>query len=89
MKLAGEAKLHVKVLSPTQAFYDGPAMSVSATNRVGPFDILAGHANFFTLLSEGNIVVNTGAQSLTFAITHGIAKVHADTVTFFVYLPNQ
>ena len=89
MKLTGEPKLKVKVLSPTQSFYEGPAMSVSAINKVGAFDILADHANFFSLLTEGNITIDTGAQKLSFPITHGIAKVHNNNVTLFIYLPEE
>lgn len=85
----GEARMQVKVLSPTQAFYEGPAVSVTAVNKVGPFDILADHANFFTLLSQGDIVINTGAQKLAFPVTHGIMKVHKNTVTLFVYMPGD
>jgi len=87
--MADEASLKVKVLSPTQAFYDGPAVSVSAANKVGPFDVLVNHANFFSLLTKSDIVVNTGTQSLTFPITHGIIKVHNNAVTLFVYLPGD
>ncbi len=84
MKLKGDPKLHARVLSPTQTLYDGPALSVSATNKVGPFDILADHANFFSLLTEGDIVVNTGFQSFVFPIQHGIVKVKNNTVTLFL-----
>lgn len=84
MKLKGEPKLRARVLSPTQTLYDGPALSVSANNRVGPFDILADHANFFSLLTEGNIVINTGFQSLAFPIQHGIVKVKNNEVTLFI-----
>lgn len=84
MKLKGEPKLRARVLSPTQTLYDGPALSVSAKNRVGPFDILANHANFFSLLTEGDIIVNTGFQSFTFPIQHGIVKVKNNEVTLFI-----
>ena len=84
MKLKGEPKLRARVLSPTQTLYDGPALSVSATNRIGPFDILADHANFFSLLTEGNVLINTGFQSLTFPIQHGIVKVKNNEVTLFI-----
>lgn len=84
MKLKGEPKLHARVLSPTQTLYDGPALSVSANNRVGPFDILADHANFFSLLTEGTIVVNTGFQTFSFPIQHGIVKVKSNVVTLFI-----
>lgn len=84
MKLTGEPKLHVRVLSPTQTLYDGKALAVSAINKVGPFDILADHANFFSLLTEGDIAVNTGFQSLTYPIHHGIVKVNNNNITLFI-----
>lgn len=84
MKLKGEPKLRARVLSPTQTLYDGPALAVSANNKVGPFDILADHANFFSLLTEGDIVINTGFQSYTFPIQHGIVKVKNNEVTLFI-----
>jgi F-type H+-transporting ATPase subunit epsilon len=84
MKLQGEPRLRARVLSPTQTLYDGPALAVSAQNKVGPFDILADHANFFSLLTEGDIVVNTGFQSFNFPIQHGIVKVKNNEVTLFI-----
>lgn len=79
-----EPKLQVKMLSPTQIYYNGMAVSVSAINRIGPFDILAGHANFFSLLTAGEVVINTGFQAFTFPITKGIMKVKNNGVTLFV-----
>lgn len=79
--------VHVKVISPSQVYYEGPAESVSARNKVGAFDILADHANFFSLLTQGDIVINTGPQELKFPIQHGIVKVTQNVVTLFIYLP--
>lgn len=59
-------------------------MSVSAVNKVGPFDILADHANFFSLLTEGDIIINTGYQTFNFPIQHGIVKVKKNEVTLFI-----
>lgn len=89
MKLKGEPRLHVKIISPAQTYYDGPAMSVSAVNKVGPFDILADHANFFSLLVEGDIVINTGTQTLRFPTTHGIVRAANNQITLFIYLPDE
>lgn len=83
-KISDEPKLHVKVLSPTQTLYDGTAVSVSAVNEVGPFDILADHANFFSLLVEGTIAINNNFQNFNFPISKGIMKVTNNTVTLFV-----
>lgn len=79
-----EPQLHIKVLSPTQTFYDGPAISLSATNAVGPFDILPGHANFFSLLAGGDVIINNGFQNYSFPIAKGIMKVSNNNVTLFV-----
>ena len=85
MKLKGDPKLHVSILSPTRTYFDGKAMSVSANNKMGRFDILADHANFFSLLTEGDIVVDMGHDSqFRLAVSQGIIKVTNNTATFFV-----
>ena len=89
MKVKSDPHLSVKVVSPTQIFYDGPAVTVSATNRVGPFDILENHANFFSLITEGDILINTGVQELRFPVTHGIVKASKNVITLFIYLPDE
>src|SRR5689334_1527271 len=43
--------IYVKVYSPYQTFYDGQAISISAENDTGPFDILPRHHNFMTLVN--------------------------------------
>lgn len=82
-------QLHVKVVSPSQTFYEGPADSVSAVNKVGPFDILPNHANFFSLLTQGDIIVRVVGQGLKFPIKHGIVKVTNNVITLFIYLPGD
>lgn len=89
MKLNNTPRLRVKVISPSQIYYEGPAVSVSARNKVGPFDILADHANFFSLLIKGDIVINTGTQQLTFPINDGIVKATTNNITLFIYLPTE
>ncbi|MGK3796871.1 hypothetical protein, partial [Enterococcus faecium] len=59
-----QKRFHVKIFSPYQTYYEGEATSLSAANRTGPFDILPGHINFFSLLTGGQVVVNTGFQRL-------------------------
>jgi F0F1-type ATP synthase epsilon subunit len=76
-------RFKVKIFSPYQVYYQGEAVSISAANRTGPFDILAGHINFFSLLIGGTIVVNTGFQRLEFQLGRGILRVNHDDVTLF------
>jgi F0F1-type ATP synthase epsilon subunit len=76
-------RFKVKIFSPYQTYYEGEAVSLSAQNRTGPFDILPGHINFFSLLTGGMIVLNTGFQRLEFQVARGILRVTHDNVTLF------
>ena len=82
----GEALIgKVRVYSPYKVYYDGPAASVSAVNDTGPFDVLPGHKNFMTLLSEGEIVVRTpkgGEEHIKG--TNSIMHVSEDVVRVFL-----
>jgi F0F1-type ATP synthase epsilon subunit len=76
-------RFKAKIFSPYQTYYQGEAISLSAANRTGPFDILPGHINFFSLLTGGTVVVNTGFQRLEFQIGRGVLRVTHDDVTLF------
>jgi F0F1-type ATP synthase epsilon subunit len=76
-------RFKAKIFSPYQTYYQGDAVSLSAANRTGPFDILPGHINFFSLLTGGTVVVNTGFQRLEFQIGRGVLRVSRDEVTLF------
>ena len=77
------AKLQVKIFSPYETYYAGEAVSLSAANRTGPFDVLPGHTNFFALLYQGRIKVDTGFQKLEFPLVRGIIRVTGNSVTIF------
>ena len=78
-----QKRFKVKIFSPYQTYYQGEAVSLSANNRTGPFDILPGHINFFSLITNGAVVVNTGFQQLEFQLTRGVVRVNCDEVTLF------
>ena len=84
-KSTGIDTMNVKIYAPFKVYFEGPALSVSATNRLGPFDVLPHHHNFITLLQPGNVVVRP-PQSADFKlpITKGIMHVRADTVKVFL-----
>jgi len=78
-----QKRFKLKIFSPYQTYYQGEAVSLTAANRTGPFDILPGHINFFSLLTGGTVVVNTGFQRLEFQIGRGVVRVNQDAVTLF------
>ncbi|MES2971107.1 MAG: hypothetical protein V4702_02175 [Patescibacteria group bacterium] len=81
----GDGKhMHVKVYAPFKVYFDGQAESISAENDTGPFDILAGHHNFMTLLSAGEITVRNEGKEEKIKINHGIMHVKKDEVVVFL-----
>lgn len=76
-------RLDVKIMSPYQIFYQGSAVSVSAENKTGPFDVLYNHSNFFSLLPGGIVKVNTGFEQISIEIGSGIIRVAQNTVMLF------
>ncbi len=81
----GDSKhMHVKVYAPFKVYYDGIAESISAENTTGPFDVLAAHHNFMTLLSPCEIVVRNDDKEEKVKITRGIMHVKKDEVVVFL-----
>ncbi len=54
-----ESILKVRVMALGEMIWEGSAMTVSAENTSGPFDILPEHANFITILKESPITIRT------------------------------
>jgi F-type H+-transporting ATPase subunit epsilon len=81
---ATQEKLTVSARGPFNVYYEGEASSVTATNRVGEFDILPGHADFFSVLSPGEVLIETTSDPVSFKIANGIITVRDNEVLLFV-----
>lgn len=84
MKQSKDARLTVNARAPFNVYYQGQAQMVSGLNKVGRFDILPGHADFFSVMSPGEVVIETDADPVSFSITNGIVAVRDDEVMLFV-----
>lgn len=84
-KTAAKNRLHIKIHSPFRTYFDGKAVSVSATNDTGPFDVLPQHHRFMTILNAGEVIVRgeDGGQQ-RYKIDRGIMHVRDDQVTVFL-----
>ena len=80
----GSIQLNVVARAPFKLYYEGPARVVSAVNRVGKFDVLPGHADFFSVMSPGEVVIETDKEPINFTINNGIIGVRDDKVMLFV-----
>ncbi len=76
--------MSVKVYSPFRIYFDGPAFSISAENRVGPFDILPGHHNFMTLINACTLLIRSDRGEQKILISGGLMHVKADKVIVFL-----
>jgi len=77
-------EMNVVARAPFNLYYDGPAESVTAINRVGKFDILPGHADFFSMLDPGEVIIGTSSDQIVFTIHNGIITVRDNEVMLFV-----
>lgn len=84
MKQQEVTDLNVIARGPFQVYYEGTARTVSAENRIGQFDILPGHADFFSVLLPGDVSIETDKEPVTFKISNGIITVRDNEVMLFV-----
>ena len=74
--------MHVTVISPERALFDGEADAVVAPAFDGLVGILPRHAPFLTLLGDGVLRVRQGRGSATsaFRVAGGFLQVVGETV---------
>lgn len=84
MKTQEGVQLVVIARAPFEVYYEGPARVVSAENQVGKFDILPGHADFFSIINAGEVVIATDEEDINIPVSNGIVCVRADQVMLFL-----
>ena len=72
--------MHVTVVSPERAVFDGAADAVIAPAFDGQVGILPRHAPFLTLLGVGVLQVQQGSTSSRFTVAGGFLQVMGDAV---------
>ncbi len=77
--------LHVKIHSPFVVYFNGDALSLSAVNETGPFDILPQHHKLLALLVSSDVIVrllNGGIKKIS--INSGVIHVKNNQATIFL-----
>lgn len=72
--------MHVTVISPAAAMFDGDADALVAPAWDGQVGILPHHAPFMTLLGTGTLRVRQGGAERRFQVEGGFLQVVNDTV---------
>lgn len=82
---SGKPSMDVKVYAPFQVYFEGEALSVSASNATGPFDILPKHHNFLCMLVPCTLTVQpVEGQAKNIKIHRALMHVKADRVVVFM-----
>ena len=77
--------MFVKIFAPFQVYFEGEALSLSAENETGPFDVLPHHHNFLCMLVPCNIIVRTpDGQEKLIKISRAILHVKSEKTTVFL-----
>jgi len=72
--------MHVTVISPEAAIFDGQADAVTAPAYDGSLGVLPKHAPMMTLLGDGILSVRQGDSTRRFKVRGGFLQVVHDTV---------
>jgi F-type H+-transporting ATPase subunit epsilon len=72
--------MHVTVVSPERALFDGAADAVIAPAFDGAVGVLAGHAPFLTLLGTGALTLRQGGTATRFRVSGGFLQVVGEAV---------
>lgn len=85
-KVAEPGQLYVIARAPFNLYFEGPAEVVSASNRIGEFDILPDHADFFSILTPGEvaIIAPKATEPTIVSISNGIVTVRDNHVMLFL-----
>ena len=79
------SKFRLKVYSPFKVYFEDDVNSISAVNDTGPFDVLAQHHNFITLLNPCDLVIKTkDKQDFVISIARGVMQVKPGKVIVFL-----
>lgn len=84
MSTESPQNLNITARAPFHIYYEGPALAISAKNKVGTFDILPGHADMFSVLEACDVAIETENEPIVFAIQSGIITVRDNAVMLFV-----
>lgn len=84
-KPSGKPTMAVKVYAPFKVYFEGDAMSVSAVNDTGPFDILPKHHNFLCMLVPCELIIRpVEGDQKSIKIHRALMHVKADRVVVFM-----
>ena len=76
--------LEVTVRTRQNVVFKGEAEAVSSVNTVGPFDILAGHTNFVSMIRNMLTIHKLDGSRMDIVVENGVLVVENNIVQVFL-----
>lgn len=76
--------LTVVIRNKDKVLYSGQAFAITAINDKGPFDVLAEHESFISLIKDKVTIHTTPKEQKEIPIQNGILRVYKDKVYVYV-----
>ena len=89
MNLAHASKhtaLTVNVRDTNALLFSGSALAVSCSNDAGPFDVLALHTNFISVIKGPLTIIKENGEKIHLTLGHGVLKVASNMVEVYIGL---
>ena len=79
------ALLRVKLITPKEVAYDGPALTVTIPAEKGEMQVYQGHIPVLARVAQGIVrIENPGAELVCFAVDEGFFRVTQDEVSLLI-----
>ena len=75
--------LSVRIISLGEVIWEGQAVSISAVNTTGPFDILPQHANFISILIDNPITLKTETETKKFKFSRSLLYAKDNSIKIY------
>ena len=80
--------LYLIIKNRDKVLFEGNINYMSSYNELGRFDVLKGHANFISLLSDKVIYEDVTGKVSTITLKDGIIKVDSNNVKVYLGISN-
>ena len=81
--------MKITIISPKREIFNGEGEAVTLPGVAGQMQILEHHADLFSTLKKGKIIVKKGNQSKEFLISSGIAKIFNNEMLILIVENSQ
>lgn len=73
--------LKLRIITPSEALFEGEVESVTLPGTAGSFSVLDMHAPIISSLERGKVVVKTANGTREYALNSGFAEVKDNSIT--------